>query len=99
MGLRQKQAEVNTFCGDCHHHYYILCVQFYKNFVVSRSALTECNVLSDVLHMAKEKHYMTLHPVPAKQQEEKYPSVQMFTKKKVCSPHHLLGYCFDLSRK
>ena len=56
---------------------------FWCEIVIFRAALTECNVLSDVLHMAKEKHYMTLHAVQAESHQEKYPGIQMFAKKRV----------------
>ncbi|XP_064484913.1 mediator of RNA polymerase II transcription subunit 17-like isoform X2 [Ornithodoros turicata] len=46
-----------------------------------RNALTEVSVLSDVLNIAKQKHYMVLDPVSQEQPEHK-PVAMMLAKKK-----------------
>jgi mediator of RNA polymerase II transcription subunit 17 len=48
-----------------------------------RLALTELNVLSDVITVAKDKRYMVLDPVQQEQPEQRQLA-QLFAKKRVC---------------
>ena len=60
-----------------------------------RLALTELNVLSDVITVAKDKRYMVLDPVQQEQPEQRQLA-QLFAKKRVCKSPSCFLYLLNV---
>lgn len=93
MGLCPEQAEVSFSAFSAFALFGGLDVNFI--LVIFRTALTEMNVLLDVLKIAKEKHYMMLDAVSTDAPDSR-PGFLAVAKKRVCDdislPHSTHEY-------